>query len=71
LCGELIARSALERKESRGQHNRDDYPQRDDANSLQWILMRRDGERIACSIEPIPVEATETDPSAINAAKTP
>jgi succinate dehydrogenase/fumarate reductase flavoprotein subunit len=54
LCGELIARSALERKESRGQHNRDDYPQRDDANSLKWILMRRDGERIACSIEPIP-----------------
>jgi fumarate reductase (CoM/CoB) subunit A len=63
LCGELIARSAFERRESRGQHNRDDCPERDDVNGLKWIVVRRDGDRIACNPEPIPLENAELRPS--------
>ncbi len=52
-CGEMIARSALERRESRGQHNREDYPKRDDAQWLKSVLIFRDGDRVGCRMEPI------------------
>jgi fumarate reductase (CoM/CoB) subunit A len=66
FCGEMIARSALERRESRGQHNRDDYPERDDANGLKWMVMQRGGDRIACNPEPIPLENAELRPSSMS-----
>ena len=40
-CGETIAISALERKESRGAQFRTDYPARDDANWLKHILVSK------------------------------
>jgi len=43
LTGELMARAALMRRESRGSHFREDYPQQDDDNWLVNILFRREG----------------------------
>ena len=47
-CAETIVLSALERRESRGAHNRTDIPDRDDESWLKHILVKRtpDGPQI-------------------------
>ncbi|MBI4319389.1 MAG: FAD-binding protein [Chloroflexi bacterium] len=54
-CAELVFRSALERKESRGEHYREEYPYRDDDNWLKWIALRRQETGIGIRIEHIPI----------------
>jgi succinate dehydrogenase/fumarate reductase flavoprotein subunit len=45
LVGEMVARAAIMRTESRGGHYREDYPARDDRNWRRVIEVRRaDGE---------------------------
>ena len=62
--GEMVARSALERRESRGQHSREDYPDRDDKNWLKWVKVYKKGEEIGCDIEAIRFAEGDLHPAA-------
>jgi succinate dehydrogenase/fumarate reductase flavoprotein subunit len=54
LAGELTYKAALMREETRGQHRREDFPDRDDKNWLKWIVIeQKDGEPYL-STEPVP-----------------
>jgi fumarate reductase flavoprotein subunit len=58
---EAIVRSALERRESRGSHQRTDHPQRDDARFLRHSLAYRTEDGSA-RIEYLPVTITRWPP---------
>ncbi|MEE8448685.1 MAG: FAD-binding protein, partial [Thermodesulfobacteriota bacterium] len=56
LLIEPVYSSALERKESRLNHYRRDYPYRDDIDWLKWVIVRREGGKVKLRHEPLPVE---------------
>ncbi len=57
LVAELVFMAALERKESRDTHYREDYPYRDDREWLKWIIMSRgEGDEIRVRQEPVPFD---------------
>jgi fumarate reductase flavoprotein subunit len=58
---QAIVQSALERQESRGSHQRSDYPQRDDERFLAHSLAHR-GEDGSPRIEYRPVTITRWPP---------
>jgi succinate dehydrogenase / fumarate reductase flavoprotein subunit len=56
LLMELHNLAALERKESRMTHYREEYPYTDDRNWLKWILLKNDGKGgVQLKIEPVPL----------------
>ncbi len=52
---EVVAISALNRKESRGGHAREDYPERDDANWLKHTLIHRKDGKLEITYKPVVV----------------
>jgi len=61
-CSELYMKAALERKETRGWHVREDYPDRDDQNWRKWITAKSENGRIQLSTEKIPFENYKYNP---------
>ena len=53
VCAEAVARAAIERKESRGGHARDDYPKPDPAFAKVNMVVRKRGDGLSVSPEPI------------------
>src|SRR5690606_2042647 len=58
-AAEAVTRAALERRESRGGHTRDDYPDSDAGEAESVVLVRRDGGRMTAVREPAPVPPPE------------
>ncbi|MBN2041962.1 MAG: FAD-binding protein [Spirochaetes bacterium] len=61
-CSEIYMKTALERKETRGWHIREDYPVQDDRNWRKWITAKLENGTLKLSTEDIPFEKYKYNP---------
>ena len=61
-CAEATVASALARRESRGAHAREDYPERDDANFLTHTLATRSHGGLQLSYKPVTITTFQPKP---------
>ena len=59
---EVIVKGALERKESRGAHSREDYPKRDDQNWLKHTVAHKSDEGPVLSFKPVNIDYEKYPP---------
>lgn len=66
LCTEMFFKGSIERKETRGWHIREDYPERDDKNMLKWINFHKgqDGEMVTTFTD-LPIETYKYKPEGL------
>lgn len=63
LCAEMFYRGSIERKETRGWHLREDYPERDDKNYLKWIyFLKGENGETEMGADPIPMDTYKYKP---------
>ena len=62
LCTELVFRAALERKESRHYHYREDYPYRDDMEWLKLIIFKKENGNMVIRHESLPIDRWPVKP---------
>ncbi len=65
LMAELVYLSALQRRESRGPHYREDYPFRDDKHWLKWIIAQRTSEETTVKAVPVPLDRYPLKPESL------
>jgi len=61
-CAETTVVSALARKESRGAHSREDYPERDDTNFLAHTLAYKGASRPTLKYKPVTITRFQPKP---------